>query len=320
LGGGTPTIYEGQEIIKLVGECLTSFEFIENPEISIETNPNTVSAEKLALILEAGVNRLSIGVQSFSDQILTAIGRSHSAASASYAIKLAREVGFENINLDFIYGLPSQLLSDWQQTLDTALEFGPEHLALYEMTIEPGTPFASKAEKGELPLPDQDELADMEEAALTTLVGEGFNRYEISNFAKPGRECSHNINYWQNGSYLGLGAGAVSCFDGLRIKNVENYENYIGLVNENRHPFLEAEGLSLEASFRESVVMGLRMPCGISIKSLIDRYDIDPREYYGDLLNELIDQDMLSIRDEQSMICLTEKAFPVANQVLSELV
>ena len=318
VGGGTPTIYDGQRLARLIRQCLSRFQFAAAPEISIETNPNTVSFPDLAAIREAGVNRLSIGVQSFADHLLATIGRSHSRATAVAAITAARRAGFANINLDFMYGLPGQTVADWRQTLEMALNFAPEHLALYELTIEPGTPFAAMEAKGELLLPDHDQLADMEELAVSQLAAAGYRRYEISNFSRPGRECRHNSNYWRNGSYLGLGAGGVSCFDGLRLRNVDDFCQYEKLVAGDIMPVADGEALSLAAGFRESVVMGLRMRDGVSIRDLQARYGIEAKGYYGEILVGFVATDMLSVEGDR--LRLTDKAFPLANQVLAELV
>ncbi len=318
IGGGTPSIYSGKQLAKLVKQCLSGFSFVGNPEISVETNPNSVSVEKLTGLREAGINRLSIGVQSFSDHLLALVGRSHSSAEASRAIEHARQAGFDNINLDFIYGLPRQTAVDLRQTLDVAISHNPEHIALYEMTIEPDTPFAQLNENGKLNLPGHDEVAEMEAAAQEQLLAAGYGRYEISNYARPGNECRHNINYWQNGSYLGLGAGAVSCFDGFRVHNVADHLQYVHCVQQGIMPFHEGEALSVEASFRESVITGLRLTSGVSLARLLERYGLEPRKYYGKVIARFVEEDMLLF--DNDMMRLTEKSLPVANQVLAELV
>ena len=208
IGGGTPTIYEGGELAGLLRLCRESFNFREDPEITVEANPNTVTAQALTVLRRAGVNRLSLGVQAFSDRLLVGLGRSHTMAEAHAAIEAARQAGFANINLDLMYGLPGQSAADWRDTLTRALACGPEHLACYELTIEEGTSFARLVERGELILPGEEEALAMAERTHVLLAQAGLHRYEISNYAKPGRECRHNLNYWRNGSYLGLGAGA----------------------------------------------------------------------------------------------------------------
>ncbi len=318
IGGGTPTIYDGAALAGLLRECRARLAWIDSPEITIETNPNTVTAGKLLACREAGANRLSIGVQAFDDRLLAAIGRSHSAAQAEHAVSMARQAGCANLNLDLIYGLPTQGLSDWRQSLEMAMALAPEHLALYELSIEPGTVFAERSARGELPLPDEDAVAEMAELGHELLARQGYRRYEISNYARPGFECRHNLNYWQNGPYVGLGAGAVSSFDGLRLKNIEDPARYLARVQAGLVAFQEGEALDLAASFRESVVMGLRMLAGVSVAALRERYGLEPQTYYGATLEKLCALGLLGL--DQERLWLTDKALPVANQVLVELV
>ena len=318
IGGGTPTIYGGNELADLVGICLKSFNFTEDPEITVEGNPNAVTVEALTALRRAGVNRLSLGVQAFSGRLLGALGRSHTTAEACAAIKAARKAGFANINLDLMYGLPGQSASDWRQSLDQALAFGPEHLACYELTIEEETPFARLVEKGALILPEEEEAMAM--AALThDLLGRaGLERYEISNYARSGKECRHNLNYWRNGSYLGLGAGAVSCLSGFRFSTVREPELFTGLVQKGELPLDEGECLPLAARFRESVVMGLRMTEGVSFSRLHRQFGLTPPGYYGNILDDLCRQGLVAVG--RNSLRLTEAGLPVANQVLARLV
>ena len=318
IGGGTPTIYGGNELAGLVDQCLASFNFTEDAEITVEANPNTVTMEVLTGLRRAGVNRLSLGVQAFSDRLLGALGRSHTTAEACAAIKAARKGGFANINLDLMYGLPGQSATDWRESLDQALAHAPEHLACYELTIEEDTPFGRLVEKGELTLPGEEEVMAM--AALThdLLARAGLDRYEISNYAVPGKECRHNLNYWRNGSYLGLGAGAVSCLSGFRFSTVQEPGPFTGLVKKGELPLSEGECLPLTARFRESVVMGLRMLDGVSFAQLQRRFGLTPPGYYGKMLDELQEQGLVAVT--QDSLRLTEAGLPVANQVLARLV
>lgn len=318
IGGGTPTIYPGAALARFLDRCRGLLHVAEEVEITVETNPNTVTAETLAALAARGVNRLSIGVQSFADPLLAAIGRTHSAAQAVAAVTLAREAGFTNINLDLIYGLPNQTLDDWRETLETALALAPEHLALYELSVEAGTPFAEREARGQLPLPDDDGMAEMELLAQELLAAPGYRRYEISNYARPGCECRHNLNYWHNGPYLGLGAGAVSSFDGLRLTNLHDPEAYMARINSGLPAFTEGEALGLAASFRESVIMGLRLLAGVRRADLVARYGLDPVSYYGETLARFLEQGLVAMDDER--LWLTGKALPVAHQVLSALV
>lgn len=318
VGGGTPSIYGGESFAKILDQAFRQFNWCDDPEISIEANPNTVTRSGLVALRAAGFNRLSIGVQSFVDQELVAIGRSHSAAEAVEALTMAREAGFANLNLDLIYGLPDQDLVTWRQSLRAAINLDPEHLALYELSVEPGTPFAKREAQGDLSLPDDDALAEMEALAQAELARHGYQRYEISNYSRQGFNCRHNLNYWRNGSYLGLGAGAVSCLDGLRLKNVDDPDLYQQRIVAGRPAYQEGEALGNASSFRESVIMGLRLIDGVSLVSLRARYGLEPLAYYGLTLQRLIERGLVEMCEEKMR--LTEKALPVAHQVLSELV
>lgn len=318
IGGGTPTIYGGSELAALVGQCLESFNFTEDAEITVEANPNTVTVQALTTLRRAGVNRLSLGVQAFSDRLLAGLGRSHTTAEANAAIKAGRQAGFANINLDLMYGLPGQSVADWRDSLAQAITHEPEHLACYELTIEEGTPFARLVDKGELFLPAEDEALAMAELTQDFLAQAGLARYEISNYAAPGRECRHNLNYWRNGDYLGLGAGAVSSLSGFRFSTAEEPEAFAGLVWKGELPLAEGECLPLAARFRESVVMGLRMIQGVSFAPLQRRFGLTPPSYYGKILDELQQQGLVAVSHDS--LCLTKVGLPVANQVLARLV
>lgn len=318
IGGGTPTVYSGKELSRLIAACRKFFSIKDDAEISVEANPNTVNVEKLSILKEARVNRISIGVQTFEDHLLRTIGRSHSRSEAIAALQAARIAGFGNLNLDLIYGLPGQQRSDLVSTLKTALTFQPEHISLYELMVEEGTVFGESAARGDLDLPDEDETLAMEAAAYGLLASRGYERYEISNFSLPGFRSRHNINYWQNGNYIGLGAGAVSYLDGLRIKNVADPEKYRDQVLDGRQPFAEVERLDKAARFRETVIMGLRMLDGIELAVLKERFGISVEGYYAKTIEELVEQGLLAI--EAGRMFLTVKALPLANQVLSRLV
>ena len=322
IGGGTPAVAGVEQLAAFVQESLSLYSFRstvgDRPEVSLETNPNTVNRAMLARLKKAGVNRLSIGAQSFSDDMLAAIGRSHSVQDVVNAVEYARSAGFDNLSLDLMYGLPGQTAAIWQETLEKALELMPEHLSVYELTVEQGTPFGELAKQGSLNLPPEDEVASMFELAGQELTAAGYRHYEISNYARPGCQCSHNINYWENGSYLGLGAGGVSCFSGFRVNSVAEPGRYAEMIYRNTRPFQDGEFLGLAPRFRETMIMGLRMIAGIAVQKLQDRFDMTPQDYYGDTLNRLIQQGLLI--EQGSKIRLTDKGLPIANQVLSVLV
>ncbi|MDH5298525.1 MAG: radical SAM family heme chaperone HemW [Desulfobulbaceae bacterium] len=318
VGGGTPTVFPGEELGQLIRACLDLYDFTPEAEITVEANPNSIDQAKLAALKKAGVNRLSIGVQSFSDRLLKGIGRLHSRDEAITAVQLARAAGFANLNLDLIYGLPEQTRSHWRETMESALALAPEHLALYCLTVEEGTPFADLAHRHQLPLPDEETVLAMEGEGYGLLARAGYERYEISNFALPGRRSRHNENYWHNGNYLGLGAAAVSCLDHLRFRQVEDPALFASQVQAGQLPLLDLEGLPPAMAFRETVIMGLRLLDGVSIPELEQRFGITPRAYYGPILAPLLARGLVSMDDQR--LRLTAKALPVANQVLAELV
>jgi oxygen-independent coproporphyrinogen-3 oxidase len=318
-GGGTPTILPVEALAALLADCRQLFSFSgEHPEITIEANPGTVDSRGLHQLRLAGFNRLSIGVQSLDDQELLQLGRIHTSAHALTTIRAAREAGFDNLSFDLMYGLPGQTLTSWQQTLDQALDVTPKHLSMYELTVEEGTPFFNQAGQGQWSLPHEDEVLDMM-AAIETAIGlSPLKRYEISNYAVPGRESRHNLNYWHNGLYLGLGPGAVSAFGGLRRAAVTDFAAYCRLVAEGQSVWPEVEQLDVESTFRETVIMGLRMLGGVSLATLQHRFGIDPVHYYGRVLQQLLDQELVVLAEGH--LALTRKGLPLANQVMARLV
>jgi oxygen-independent coproporphyrinogen-3 oxidase len=322
IGGGTPSTVKISSLAGFIDFCLGSFSFTpasgSNPEVTVEVNPKTVSRQKLESLRGAGANRLSIGVQSFSDEMLAAMGRKYSAADCLQALADARTAGFENISLDLMYGLPGQGIGDWHKNLETALALAPEHFSVYELTIEKDTPFAALAEQGQLALPDERTTINMFESAREILTTEGYVQYEISNYARKGFSSIHNKNYWENGSYLGLGSGAVSCFSGLRIHNVKSPEYFIKMIGSQQPPFSEGEFLSEKARFNESVIMGLRMTEGVSISLLEKEFGIKPDQHYGETLNLLIKEELLEYNEDR--LRLTHKGVLLANRVMAELV
>jgi len=318
LGGGTPTILDGEVLAEIVTGCVELFGLADGAEISIEANPKTIDPGKLSLLRRSGVNRLSIGVQSFNDRELHLLGRPHGAEDAIQGLRLAQAAGFTNISLDLMYGLPGQTPGSWRNSLEQAISLAPTHLSLYELTIEPGTPYAQQQAQGRLELPDEEALSKMDLITATLCREAGLVQYEISNYAVPGFECRHNINYWQNGPYLALGAGAVACVAGCRRRSISDPLRYCELVESGQPVILDEERLEPEASFRETVVMGLRMLRGVSREELRKRYGWDVKDYYGNRLARLIDRGLLELT--ASHLRLTARGRMFANQVMAELV
>jgi oxygen-independent coproporphyrinogen-3 oxidase len=318
LGGGTPTILAGKELAAIVTACKGLFGFTNQAEISIEANPKTLDPEKLTLLRRSGLNRLSIGVQSLQDTELQLLGRPHSADDAITAVRLARAAGFDNISLDLMYGIPGQDHKSWQQSLELALSLAPDHLSLYELTVEQGTPYYQQLDQGLLDLPDEEELAAMDQITATLCRQAGLAQYEISNYARSGYECRHNINYWQNGPYLALGAGAVACLAGRRQQKTRDPRLFCEQIESGQSAVQEEECLHPAASFRETVIMGLRMNQGVSSERLRRRYEMELNDCYGDTLCRLADQGLLEMT--ATHLRLTARGRIFANQVMAELV
>ncbi len=317
-GGGTPTMLPPESLRKLLDECQQQFSCVEDAEISIEVNPATVDLPDLQALRQAGFNRLSIGVQSFQDQELQKLGRPHTAEDAAQTVRLAHKAGFTNIGLDLMYSLPSQTLRTWKNTLEQALQLAPQHLSIYELTIEEGTPFASQQQRGELPLPDEDSVLQMLAETQEMVRQAGLQRYEISNYAKSGFECRHNINYWRNGSWIGVGPSAVASIAGTRSTAVADVKEFCCRIENGQDIWQEKETLESEAAFRETVVIGLRMTEGVSLLELYRRFNIDAKAYYGETLTRLIRLEMLEIT--QGYLRLTAQGLLLANTVMAELV
>ncbi len=318
IGGGTPTIFDSDSLCRLIDRSLNSFTFGPEPEISIEANPETADIRKLRRLKAAGVNRLSIGVQSFDDRILAAIGRNHSAETGRQAVLKAGEAGFTNINLDLIFGLPGQNEELHEESIETALALGVKHLAVYELMVEENSRLQTLLRRQKLTLPSEKQTVAMMKKTGRLLKAAGFERYEISNFSRAGFRCRHNCNYWQNGSYLGLGAGAVSCFSGLRLMAQAAPEAYGAAIAREEYPFVEGEALSEAAALRETMIMGLRMTAGIDLESFRLAYPAELRCDYLATVDRLCGEGLLVRRGK--MLRLSARGLMLANRVLAELV
>jgi oxygen-independent coproporphyrinogen-3 oxidase len=304
LGGGTPSLLPLAEVERITTALHQRFRLAADAEVSFEANPGTIDRPYLEELRSLEVNRLSLGVQSFHDDELATLGRIHTAAEAREAYDTARQAGFDNVNLDLIYGLPRQTMTAWQHTVREAIALRPEHLSLYALTVEEGTPLADAVARGRLPPPDADLAADMYLWAEDTLATAGYQQYEISNWAFPDRQCRHNLAYWLNEPYLGLGAGAHSCFGGFRFANVKDPRRYIALVEESAKgdacpaeglaPFLTglrhiafAEQMTPARAMAETVVLGLRLVEGLRLEEFRGRFDQDLMSVYGAQVEEL---------------------------------
>lgn len=318
IGGGTPTVLPALLLCNLIKETLVAFTFSQGAEITVEANPGTVDEEYFHQLLAVGVTRLSLGVQSFSEHELNILGRIHHAHEAKEAFAAARRAGFTNINLDLMYGLPGQSRKEWSDSLLQAMHLGPEHLSLYQLTVEEKTPLRLNVAEGRLILPEEREILAMDDITEDLCYTFEYKHYEISNYAQPGFSCRHNCNYWHNGEYAACGAAAVSYLEGAREKREPDPFRYVSLIENGCSPLVESERLSPEESFRESVVLGLRMVAGLDRKLLTQRFEIDVVTHYGNVLQRLIDQALVELT--ATHLRLTKLGRRFANLVMADLV
>lgn len=263
LGGGTPTTLPADTLADLLGRLRETFDVAPDAEVTVEANPDTVDERYLARLLEAGVTRLSMGVQSFDPEVLRSLQRAHSPDAARRAFGAARTAGFDDVNLDLIYGAHGEGAGSWDRTLDEAVALGPEHLSCYALTVESETPLGHAVRMGRTPPPDPDVQADRYEAACARLRAAGYRHYEVSNWARPGHECVHNLGYWEGRPYLGLGAGAHSFRHGRRWWNVRLPQRYLDAVAAGRAPVEGEERVGDREAALERLLLGARLARGV---------------------------------------------------------
>jgi len=275
VGGGTPTALSPTQLSNVLAQLFTKFSLTEHCEVTVEATPESLTPEYLDQLLEAGVTRLSIGIQTFEPIERTTLGLSASLKEATAGIRLVRQSGFTNFNFDLIYGIPGQTAQSWDQTLQLACEFVPTHLSCYALSLEEGTRFEAAFRRGELPLLETRAEQELMSHAADSLHGAGYDHYEISNWAKPGQACRHNRRYWQGEDYLGLGPSAQSYMAGCRFGNVSNLQEYCRCLENGEFPVKEREKLSVTQQEKERVVFGLRMLNGVP-NDWIERNRRDP--------------------------------------------
>lgn len=315
-GGGTPSLMPVVAIEKILHACRESFSILPNAEITLEANPGNVDADQLRALRAMGINRLSLGVQAFDDATLRRLNRGHTVADALRTYDDARDAGFENINLDFIYGLPLQTLDDWRATLDRATALQPEHLSLYALKVEAGTGLDHQIKRGKYPSPDDDLAATMYEMAEEMLEASGYDQYEISNWARHQNsqfQSRHNLTYWRNEPYLGFGAGAHSCFGGERFWNILSPIEYIERVERGASVVGGREMISRELEMAETMILGLRLNQGIVFEEFANRYGEDAREKYSRQLREVSEMGLLELSEERAR--LTPRGRLFSNEV-----
>jgi oxygen-independent coproporphyrinogen III oxidase len=314
-GGGTPSLLEPAEVAAIVSSCRGAFALAPDAEITLEANPETVSLERLRGVRDAGVNRLSFGVQSFRDDELQRLSRLHSASRAADAFHAAREAGFDNISLDLMMWLPQQTVGQWLESVDALISLGPEHASMYLLEIYPNAPLRDTMARSHWSLAPDDDAADMYLSGLDRMDNAGYVQYEISNVARPGRESRHNLKYWRDGEWLGFGCGAHSARGGIRWKNLSSTEEYISTVARGGQLSAERRELSGGERFEEAVFMGLRLAEGIDLRSVKQRYGVDVWEEFGGELQPFVDQRLLIYDGDR--LRLTRAGMLLAHEVMT---
>ena len=330
-GGGTPSYLPAEHIGHILSEARSSFNVVQDGETTLEANPDDVTGGKLEALLKLGINRLSIGVQSLDDGLLKMLGRRHSAAEAVEAYRLAGKAGFQQVNIDLMYGLPQQSMDQWRDTLKKALELQPPHISLYCLTLEKGTPLERWVRDGALPDPDADLAAEMYTLAGELLGETGYHHYEISSWALPGYKCQHNLIYWRNQPYLGVGPGAHSYLHGHRFYQVKSPRLYVERVGEwtnrgatqaknldgallqNVETLEAAEPVDLKLEMAETVFLGLRLLDGLELKGFHRRFGVDLTDVYEQQVRELTEVGLLE--QANGALRLTKRGVLLSNQV-----
>ncbi len=316
-GGGTPSLLTVMQITRLLNACFTSFAIDKDAEITLEANPGTLNKEQLQGIRAAGINRLSMGAQSFDAELLQTLGRIHTPEEITQAVIWARAAGFISINIDFMFGLPGQTMQHWRDTLNRALELRPEHLSLYSLIIEEGTPFHTWAHEGRIIPGDEDLCADMYEYADERLREAGYENYEISNWALPGHHSRHNLTYWQNLPYIGMGAGAYSTFAGRRFSNIREPLDYIKAVNTQRLPEADSEPIEREQEMAETAFLALRTAMGLHLPTFAQRFSQPFAHFVGDRLRPVEEAGLLE--HENEWLRLSTRGRLLGNEVFLRL-
>ena len=319
IGGGTPSLIDSKYIVQIIEDIKLNFEIDEKAEITIEVNPGTVTLEKLEDYKRAGINRLSIGLQSTHEHLLKEIGRIHTYLDFLDTFRFAREAGFENINVDLMIGIPNQTLEEVKDSIEEIVSMEPEHISVYSLILEEGTPLFKKVEEG-LELPDEELERKMYWTVKQILETNGYNHYEISNFAKQGYESKHNLDCWNQKEYIGFGVAAHSYTNGIRYSNIENLEQYIKNYEEDKteENLVFHEKQDMEAMQKEYMLLGLRKIDGVSIQEFKIKFVANPVFLYHDKLEKLVNEELVEIDGDQ--IKLTNKGLDLANIVWEEFI
>ncbi len=316
-GGGTPSVLAPGQISQILEKLRREFSVSLDSEITVECNPSSIDEEKAESYLQAGVNRLSLGIQSFNDRHLKTLGRLHDSKTAIKAFNEVRRAGFANINVDLIYGLPDQTADEWTADLRKAVELGPEHISAYNLIIEPNTPFGTLYRHGKLNLPSEDIQSGLYDLLIDLLSSAGFERYELSNFAKNGCQCRHNLKYWQNRPYLGLGPSAVSYDGERRYKNNPDLDHYWKSPSDTPAPIREIETIDRNTALEERIIMGLRLSDGLSFDAIKNEFDYDLINDKKDVIVSLADAGYITLENDR--LKLASKGLFLSDEITVKL-
>ncbi|MDH3590384.1 MAG: radical SAM family heme chaperone HemW [Planctomycetota bacterium] len=315
IGGGTPTVVDPDQLDAYLRDILSRVEPDPEREFTVEANPGSLTAEKVAVLAEHGVTRVSLGAQSFFDHHLETLGRVHAAPDIETAVGFVRDGAISGLNLDFIFAIPNMTLGEWDETLAQALALAPDHLSCYALTFEPGTEFYVRRSAGRLRSADERLELAMFRLTERRLRARGFARYEISNYAPPGRECKHNLGYWRNRPYAGFGAGAFSYLAGNRLGNERGLARYAAAVKEHGHAFVSHETLTGIEAAREMIALGLRMREGVDLDEVDARYAVKTRDQYDATIARLLAARLI---DNGPRLKLARRGWRLADGVAAE--
>ena len=317
-GGGTPSLLSPGEASRLIQACRGAFDIRSDVEVTFEVNPETVDRAKLAAFREAGVNRLSFGVQSFDDEELQRLDRRHDAARARAAMADARAAGFDNVSLDLMMWLPGQTIERWRANVDALIALAPEHASLYLLEIYPNAPLKEAMARERWSRAPDDDAAEMYEEAMAMLELAGYEQYEISNVARPGRESRHNVKYWTGGAWHGLGAGAHGTVGTRRWRNIADTRAFISAVDRGLLPEAETAALTRDEQLQEALFMGLRLSRGIDLAELGAAFGVDLRARFGARLEPCVEAGLIDrFRYDAGRLSLTRRGQLLANEVLA---
>jgi oxygen-independent coproporphyrinogen-3 oxidase len=318
IGGGTPSILQEEDIDILFDTIYKSFKIINNPEITIEVNPGTINERKLKLYRELGINRISTGIQSLQPEELKFLGRIHTSEEAINSIELAEKMGFDNISIDLIYGIPNQTVDSWKATLKQVLDTSIKHISIYGLIYEPGTPLYKALNRGKITPLSEDVELDIFDTSQILLTENGFLWYEISNYSIEGFECKHNLTYWEGGDYLGIGASSHSLIEDERYSNTPNIGAYINLIKMKQSPRVWVQKLLPLDRAKELIILGLRLRKGVLLSDVYKKTGVDILKLYYNSIEKLKDNGLLNF--DGNRISLTERGRLLGNLVFEEFI